>query len=101
MTKREFEVKGKKYLVELPEGVENINLGIHLGPPDITDTLGIPEPFATRLHNQLFDRGLFTLKDLQRRPKEVQAALQSALRLDAATIVTAYAEAEKETLPFE
>ena len=101
MIKKEFEVKGRKYLVALPEGVENINLGIPLGPPDIMDELGISEPTATRLHNQLFDRKLFTLKDLQRRPNEIQAAIQSALRLDAARIVTAYAEAEKENLPFE
>jgi hypothetical protein len=65
------------------------------------DELGIPEPVATRLHNQLFDRGLFTLSDLRHRSNEIQAALQSAFRLDAAGIVTAYAEAEKETLPFE
>lgn len=100
MIKKEFEVKGRKYLVGLPEGVENINLGIPLGPPDIMDDLGIPEPMATRLHNQLFARKLFTLVDIRRRPSEVQAAIQSALRLDAARIVTAYAEAEKETLPF-
>ena len=101
MIKKEFEVKGKKYLVALPNGVENINLGIPIGPPDITDELELPEPIATRLHNQFFDRGLFSLKDLQRKPNEAQAAIQSALRLDAARIVTAFAEAEKENLPFE
>jgi len=101
MIKKEFEVKGKKYLVALPEGVENINLGIPLGPPDIMGELGIPEPLATRLHNQLFDRGLFSLDDVKKKPNDVQAALQTALRIDAARILTAYAESEKETLPFE
>ena len=97
----QFEKEGKKYLVVLPEGVDNVDLGIPLGPPNFTEELELPEPFATRLHNQMFDRGLLSLDDLRRRPKEVQAALQSAFKLDAARIVNAYHEAEKETLPFE
>ena len=101
MRKVENKVKGKKYLVSLPEGADNVDLGIDLGPPNFTGSLDLPEPFATKLHNQMYDRGLFTLDDLRRRPREVQAALQSALRLDAATIVNAYAEAEKENLPFD
>jgi hypothetical protein len=101
MRKVEHEVEGKKYLVSLPEGADNVDLGIELGPPNFTDSLELPEPFATKLHNQMFDRGLFTLDDLRRRSREVQAALQSALRLDAATIINAYAEAEKENLPFD
>ena len=46
-------------------------------------------------NNSLFD-GIEILS-----PAEVQAALQSALRLDAARIVTAFSEAEKENLPFK
>jgi hypothetical protein len=101
MIKKEFEVGGRKFLIGLPEGVNDVNLGINFGPPDIMDELEIPEPIATRLHNQLFNRGLLTLLDIQRKPAEVQAALQSALKLDAARIVTAYANAEKENLPFD
>ena len=100
MKKVEHEVKGRKYLVELPEDSDNTDLGIMIGPPDFVDELNLPEPFATKLHNQMFSRGLFSLADLRRRPAEVQAALQSAFKLDAATIVNAYHEAEKETLPF-
>jgi len=101
MIKKEFEIDGRKFLIGLPEGVEDVNLGINFGPPDIMDILELPEPIATRLHNQLFNRGLLNLKELQRRPAEVQAALQSALRLDAARIITAFSEAEKENLPFD
>jgi len=101
MIKKEFEVDGRKFLVGLPDGVEDVNLGIPMGPPDIMDALELPEQIATRLHNQLYNRSLLTLADIQRRPAEVQAALQSALRLDAARIVAAFAEAEKENLPFK
>jgi len=97
MRKVEYERAGKKYLVDLPEGIENVDLGIPIGPPDFVEILNIPEPFATKLHNEMFKRGLFRHDDLRRRPREVQAALQSALKLDAATIVNAYYEAEKET----
>ena len=99
MKRVEHTVEGRKYLVSLPEDSDNLDLGIVIGPPSFVDDLELPEPFATKLHNQMYDRGFFTLDNLRRRPNEVQAALQSALRLDAARIVNAYAEAEKETLP--
>lgn len=101
MRKVEYERQGRKFLVMLPEGVDNVDLGIPVGPPEFLDFLDMPEPFATRLHNQMFDRKLFTLRDLQKRSNEVQAALQSAFRIDVASIVQAYHESEKETLPNE
>lgn len=97
MRKVEFEKGGRKYLTMLPEGVENVDLGVLIGPPEFVDYLGLPEPFATRLHNQMFARKLFTLSDLQKRSQEIQAALQSAFRVDVASIMTAYKEAEQET----
>lgn len=101
MRKVIHEVDGRKYIVLLPEGADNPDLGIPYGPPPFVDDLELPEPFATRLHNQMFNRSLFSLNDLRQRPREVQAALQAVFRMDAATILDAYAKAEKETLPFE
>lgn len=101
MKQVEHEVDGKKYKIILPTGSEDPDLGIPVGPPNFTEELELPEPFATRLHNQMFDRGFFTLKDIQKRSREVQAALQAALRIDTARILDAYDKAEKETLPFE
>jgi len=101
MKQIDHEINGRKYKILLPTGSENPDLGILVGPPNFVDELGLPEPFATRLHNQMFNRGLFTLADAQKKSKEIQAALQSALRVDAARIIDAYNQAEKETLPFE
>jgi hypothetical protein len=101
MRKVEYEVNGRKFLTMLPEGVDNVDLGVPIGPPEFTDFLNLPEPFATRLHNQFFNRKLFTLQDLQKRPQEIQAALMSAMRVDMSTIMRAYKEAEQETIPFE
>jgi len=101
MKKIDHEIDGRKYKILLPTGSEDPDLGIMIGPPAFVDELGLPEPFATRLHNQMFDRGLLTLADVQRKSREIQAALQSAFRVDAARIIDAYNKAEKETLPFE
>ena len=101
MREKEYEKNGRKYKIALPEGVENIDLGIPIGPPNVVDEIGLPEPMATRLHNQLYNRGLYSLAEAQKRPRELQAALQSALQLDAARLMSAFQEAEKETLPFE
>ena len=84
----------------LPEGLDH-EAGTVLGPPDVVDLLDLPEEVATRLHNELFRRKLFTYKDVSKRPSEVQGALQKVLRLDAATISTAYHQYEKEALSIE
>jgi len=55
-----------------------------VGPPeDLLDEFGLPEPFATALHNNLFRRGILTFKDASKRPQELTAALQETYRLDA------------------
>ena len=71
---------------------------IILGPPEgLVESLNIPEPFATRLHNILCDRGLLTYKDVARNQKVLQGALQEALNLDVQRIAEAYFKFEKET----
>ncbi len=92
---------GRTWRVALPDGVpaEDAPLGVPIGPPPVADVLGLPEPWATRLHNELHRRGLYRLRDVQLRPQEVQAALQAACRLDVVAIVNAYAELERRTAP--
>lgn len=84
------------WLVELPDGVPDSEAaeGVPVGPPPVADALGLPEPFATRLHNELYARKLWRLRDVQRRPADVQAAIVAALRLDVTTVVSKYAELE-------
>ena len=53
------------------------------GPPEgLVDSLKLPEPFATKLHNILYDRGIYTFADISRNPNNLKGALQEALTLD-------------------
>lgn len=87
---------GRLWLVELPDGVPDSEAGqgIPVGPLPVADALGWPEPFATRLHNELARRHLWRLRDVQRRPNDVQAALMAALGLDVTAITNEYARLE-------
>ena len=88
--------RGRMYLSRLEnhEPDEDAPQGILVGPPDIVDVLGLPESIGTALHNQLFHRGLFTLRDVQKKPQVVVGALQKALNVDAQKIMQAYHEYE-------
>lgn len=70
-------------------------MGIPVGPPDVVDALGIPEPLATRLHNQLHRRGLFTLADARRKQGGLLGALQAALKVDAQIMMQAFIDHEE------
>ena len=91
---------GRMYLVMVGDD-GNISSGTIIGPPDVVDLLELPEETAIRLHNELFRRKLFSYKDVSKHPLEIQGALQKVLRLDAATITTAYHQFEKETFSIE
>lgn len=94
--------RGRQYRVMLPDDASETEapMGIPLGPPDAVDFLELPEPFATRLHNNLYDRGLYRASDVRKNPQALFGALQSALRVDIHLLMQAYAEAEME-VPFE
>lgn len=89
--------RGRMFLsmLENHEDDSNASQGIMIGPPDVVDQLDLPEDVATRLHNQLFQRKLWTLKDINKQPQQLFAALQSALNLDVQKIMSLYAEYEK------
>lgn len=83
---------GRWWKVELPDDVEieNARSGIPIGPPDVSQ-LNLPIPLLTRLHNELYHRKLYTLKDVYSRSGELQAALQAALKIDVSTLMEIYA----------
>lgn len=90
--------EGRRWRVALPDGApdEEAAQGIIVGPPPVADALGIAEPWATRLHNELHRRGLYRLVDVRRRPGDVQGALQAMLKLDAQAIMTQYELLERQ-----
>lgn len=92
------DTKGRKYRVQLPDEAsdEEAASGIPVGPPDVVDDLGLPEPIATRLHNQLHSRGLWNYSDVRKRPGAVQGALQSALQVDVQMLAEAFQRYEQE-----
>lgn len=91
--------RGRLYLVRLPADAPDSDAasGIVIGPPDVVDELDLPEPFATRLHNELFRRKLFTLADLNRSKSPVRAALQKALRVDELAICRMFVQLATES----
>lgn len=67
------------------------------GPPEgLVDSLGLPEPFATTLHNILYARRIFTTADIARDSRSLMGALQEALLLDVQRLTEAYFHYEKE-----
>lgn len=70
--------RGRKYKAR-----EEGQLRIIVGPPEgLVDELGLPEPFATTLHNSLYERGMLTYADVRSAPQNLMGALQDALAID-------------------
>ena len=87
-------ITGRKY-VAMQDG----DMLIIKGPPEgLVDSLNLPEPFATTLHNILYNRKLLTSKDLARNPNSLMGALQEAMMLDIQKLTEAYFNFEKEVL---
>ena len=90
MEAKEIEIDGRKYMAFVSPDEQN-GAYVVIGPPDgLMESLGVPEPFATTLHNILFDRKLFTYKDIVANQKIAVGALQEALNIDAQKLVQAY-----------
>lgn len=83
---------GRHWRVQLPDdaGDDEVDLGVPVGPPDL-EPLGLPEPLAIRLHNELWHRGILTKRDAQARSTELIAAWQAALKVDAMTLARLFA----------
>lgn len=65
--------------------------GILIGPPDLS-SLGLSEEVTTKLHNELFNRGIVDRAAARRNRPEVHQALMAALRIDAERIINLYEE---------
>lgn len=73
------------------EAYQEGDMVIPIGPPErIVDVLGLPEPFATNLHNELHRRGLLTYADVSKKPRDLQGALQSVLNVDVQRLSEAF-----------
>jgi len=92
--------RGRKFMSKLEnhESDEDAPLGIFIGPPEIVDELGLPEDIATRIHNQLFVRKMWTLRDIEKNPQQLFAVLQSAFSVNTQQIMALYAEYEKSAV---
>ena len=82
---------GRQWATMLPDGKpdSDASTGIPLGPPSL-EALKLPKELEVRLHNQLFEREIFTAQDAKRRGKELQAALKVALRVNVARLREVY-----------
>jgi len=90
------EINGRKYEViyspDVPPGAFVI-----VGPPEgIVDTMNLPEPFATRLHNILFERRIFTYRDISS-GRIATGVIQEALQIDSQLLAEAFFNYEKES----
>ncbi len=64
---------------------------IPIGPPlDLVDSLNLPEPFATNLHNALHARGLFNYAAVARNGAALSGALQEVLLIDVQVLTEAF-----------
>jgi len=97
METKQIEVNGRKYEVifspDMPPGAYVI-----VGPPEgLMESMGLPEPFATRVHNILYYRRIFTYKDISG-SRIATGVLQEAIQLDAQLLAEAFYNYEKESV---
>ncbi len=100
MRRTEYEDSdGRMWLVSLPDGAldSDASMGLIVGPPSL-EPLGLPLEIEVTLHNTLFARKLFTLRDVRTRRNEIFRALQSALKVPTYRIVELYQDEAKQEL---
>lgn len=92
--------RGRWYRVRLPDEVpvDQASLGVPVGPPNVVDDLGLPEPFATNLHNQLFMRKLYTAEDVRKNTQALQGAIMTAMAVDVSTVYESYTRLEVDSV---
>ena len=98
MEAKEIEIDGRKYMAYVSPD-EQSGAHVIIGPPEgLVDAMGLPEPFATRLHNILFDRRIFSYKDIVAGKNTAVGIMQEALSLDVQKLVEAYFTYGTETV---
>lgn len=99
MQEKEHIINGRKYTVKFSPEDSQPGAFVVVGPPEgIVDELGYPEPFATTLHNILYDRHLFTYQDIAK-PGAAVGAIQEAVQSEAYRLVEAFANMHREPVP--
>lgn len=85
---------GRKFLTLIPNDApdEHAVYGILVGPPELD--IELPVKLQVQLHNELYAREIFTLKDVKRRREDVMSAVRNVLRLDCEVIARCYMEWE-------
>ena len=87
---------GRKFLVQVPDGYDDIpQSGIRIGPPEL-GSLNLPLEDEVKLNNQLYDRKLFTLADVRRRPEDIKGALLAVLKVYMRKTRNLYEEVDNE-----
>ena len=81
--------EGRKKVVLIPEESDQAEMGIPVGPPDLTG-LDLPLELEVRLNNELVNRGIITDIDAIRNRNEISLAIQSVLKLDVDRVLNAY-----------
>lgn len=94
---QEIILDGRKYKAYVsPDEQEGAH--IIIGPPEgLVDSLGLPESFATKLHNILYDRGIFKYEDAGKKDV-MKGVLQDLYSLDVQILMEKFSEFEKETV---
>lgn len=98
MEKHEVIENERKYLAYISPEDSSPGAMVIIGPPvGLVDELGLPPETATRLHNILYARKLFTYKNISR-PGAAFGALQEALNVDAQILAEKFSAYETETV---
>lgn len=94
-TSTKTDEKGRQYEI-IAEG----ELQIIVGPPvGLVDTLGLPEPIATNLHNALFRRKLYNYTAINKSPDSLRGALMETLMLDVQRLSEEFFKYENQEIP--
>lgn len=83
--------EGRKWCVGLPDDAPDSHapMGVRIGPPSL-ESLGLPKDIEVRLHNELYNRRLFSLADVERRRQDVLGAIMAIFRLDTQKVIELY-----------
>lgn len=80
----------------LYEAMQEGDHRVIVGPPEgVVDAMQWPEPFATNLHNALYQRHIYTFREAQT-SKGIQGALQEALQVDVQKLAEIFLNYETE-----
>src|SRR5881392_3875623 len=83
------DTEARKKVVLIPEESNQAEMGIPVGPPDLSE-LGLPLELEVRLNNELAARDILTPIEALKGRAEISSAIQSALRVDVDRIIQAY-----------